>query len=762
MRSINIPIKSANAPAEQDKKHWIALDDRDEWASFSEPMAHATPDVWQSQLAVEGMHCAACGVQVERALMNTAGVISAKVNAASGRASLTWNAQATKPSVWMQAVSDAGYRALPAADAFKNKSQQKAQRLMLWRLLVAGFCMMQVMMYAYPTYISRPGDMALDVTHLMHWASWVLTLPVMFFSCGPFFQNAWRDIQLRQISMDMPVAIGIIVTFMVSSAATFNPQGWWGGEVYFDSLTMFVFFLLCGRWLEVRLRNKTANSLDALMRKLPESTERVNTDGTLERVAVRRLQVGDIVNVLVGESFPADGELLSGETQTDEALLTGESKPIVKVIGDTIIAGSHNLTAPVRVKVTQIGKSTRYAQIVALMEKVATEKPRLALLADRIAKPFLFGVLIAAALSAAYWWSTSPSHALMIAVAVLIVTCPCALSLATPSAMLATAGALARNGVLIRNLQSIESLSEIDTVIFDKTGTLTQDQIKLGNITTRTGIEKALAFALAQQLAQHSMHPVSRAFQTSNPEYNADISFSQVQEIAGKGMTAQWQDNTLRLGSADFCDAPKIDNEGMQVHLADNFGWMASFDLEEHIREDAATSIQLLKNSGLHLEVLSGDRTSAVKQVAEKLDIATVKGNCSPQDKLAHIQALQQQGRRVAMVGDGLNDGPVLMSANVSIAMGHAVPIAQAKSDMIVLNSQLQALPLLIHQAQRTMNIVKQNLVWAALYNAICVPLAMFGLLPAWLAGIGMATSSLFVVLNAARLARISKPVQST
>ena len=262
MKSINIPIKSVSAPAKQDKLHWMALDDRDEWSSFSEALQNSAPDVWQSQLAIEGMHCAACGVQVERALCNTQGVLSAKVNAASGRASVVWSAQVTKPSTWMQAVSDAGYRALPAADALQHQSQQKNQRMMLWRLLVAGFCMMQVMMYAYPTYISRPGDMTLDVTHLMHWASWILTLPVMLFSCGPFFQNAWRDIQLRQISMDMPVAIGILVTFLVSSAATFDPKGWWGSEVYFDSLTMFVFFLLCGRWLEVRVRNKTANALE--------------------------------------------------------------------------------------------------------------------------------------------------------------------------------------------------------------------------------------------------------------------------------------------------------------------------------------------------------------------------------------------------------------------------------------------------------------------------------------------------------------------
>ena len=407
-----------------------------------------------------------------------------------------------------------------------------------------------------------------------------------------------------------------------------------------------------------------------------------------------------------------------------------------------------------------MGKATRYAQIVALMEKVSTEKPRLALLADRIAKPFLLCVLIAAALAAAYWWHDSPSHALMVAVAVLIVTCPCALSLATPAAMLASAGALAKGGVLVRNLQALESLSEIDTILFDKTGTLTQDNIQIGHISTRNDISSDEALQLAQSMALHSIHPVSRAFTAHLPDPKSLPKLKEVQELAGQGIQAQWGEQVLKFGSAKFCQAVNASNTTMQVHLADNTGWMASFDLTEVIRPEAKTCIQTLKASGLHIEVVSGDRTHAVLEVAKQLGIETILGDCSPQDKLARIQALQQQGRRVAMVGDGLNDGPVLVSANVSIAMGHAVPIAQAKSDMIVLNSQLSMLPLLLKQAQRTMQIVKQNLLWAALYNAVCVPLAMFGLLPAWLAGIGMAASSLLVVLNAARLARIATPVK--
>ena len=336
---------------------------------------------------------------------------------------------------------------------------------MLWRWLVAGFCMMQVMMYAAPTYFTQPGDISPDIERLLRWASWVLSLPVVLFSCKPFFSNAWRDLLQRSISMDLPVAIGIVVTFAVSTAASFEPQGWWGREVYFDSLTMFVFFLLTGRWLEQRLRTRTAGALGALMQRLPASVERLLPSGAFERAAVRSLQSGDVVRVLPGEAFPADGTVQAGATFADEALLTGESRPVARDVGESVMAGSFNVGNPTIVRIERLGLNTRYAQIVALMARATLDKPRLAVLADRVAKPFLIFVLLAALGSVAYWWRTDPALALMAAVAVLVVTCPCALSLATPTAMLTTAGMLARHGVLVRRLQAIEYLADVDTVV---------------------------------------------------------------------------------------------------------------------------------------------------------------------------------------------------------------------------------------------------------------------------------------------------------
>ena len=738
----------------KDEGVWVALDEPAEWSSFSQAVDDEK-HVWESHLAIEGMHCAACAINVEKALKAVPGVSNADVNATSGRARLLWDSNSVKPSDWMRAVAKAGYRALPATEAFSQDDRRKNQRLMLWRWLVAGFCMMQVMMYAYPTYVSAPGDMTGDMLNLLRWASWILTLPVLFFSSGPFFSNAFNDIKQRQISMDMPVALGILITFLASTAATFEPSGWWGSEVYFDSLTMFVFFLLTGRWIELRMRDRTAGALDALMRRLPNSIDRLKADGSFERVAVRRLNVGDVVRVLPGETFPADGTITLGNTSADEALLTGESRSVAKQVGSEVIAGSHNLSAAVQVRIDKIGQSTRYAQIVALMERVSVEKPRLALLADRIARPFLLAVLIAAAASAAFWWQTDHSRALMTAVAVLIVTCPCALSLATPAAMLTASGALARNGVLVRKMQALEALTRIDTIVFDKTGTLTHDKMTVGKISTSDKLNNLEALQIAAAIAQHSLHPVSRALVLANQNQagtEGSAQVSNVQEVSGFGLTADSAYGRLKLGSAQFCGLEdniiqSFSDDVSRVHLVSEQGWLASFEIVEAVKQDAASAIQALQESGIQVEVLSGDKPQSVARIAKLVGISQAKGGCTPQDKLSHLQRLQQQGRQVAMVGDGLNDGPVLASAHVSIAMGQAVPLAQAQSDFVIMGGQLAMVLQLIAQARRTMHIVKQNLIWAAAYNSICVPLAVAGMLPAWLAGLGMALSSLLVIL---------------
>jgi P-type Cu2+ transporter len=742
---------------------YIGLDDTEEWAKFSHAL-NQPEQVWQSHIVVDGMHCAACAFNVEKALTSVQGVLSAEVNATSKRARITWSAETTKPSEWMEALTRAGYAALPASEIFNVDERRKQQRLMLWRLVVAGFCMMQVMMYAYPAYIADSQDITPDIIHLLRWASWVLTLPVMFFSATPFFNNAFQDLKNRQISMDLPVALGILITFIVSSAGTFQPNGWWGVEVYFDSLTMFVFFLLTGRWLELRMRDRTAGALDVLMRRLPSTVERLNAQGEFQRVAVNRLQVGDTLRVLPGEAFPADGVITEGVTNADEALLTGESKPVEKSLGQEVIAGSFNLQASVHMRVDKLGNHTRYAQIVALMERASIEKPRLAVIADRIARPFLIGVLIAAAFAAFILWPVDHGRALMAAVAVLIVTCPCALSLATPATMLTISGALAQRGVLVRKMQALEALSNIDTVVFDKTGTLSQDQLTISAIQTHASYTPKQALNIAAQLANYSLHPLSKAIvNTAEAQTEpSEIMVEQVKEVPGAGLMANSSIGTLKLGSLTFCGLENLDRMATSsVHLVSEHGWIASFTMEETMKADVTESVQALKKQGIQVQLLSGDNTETVDAFARKAGIDVARGACTPQDKLLHMQQLQRQGRQVAMIGDGLNDGPILALANVSVAMGQAVPLAQAQSDFVVMNNEVPMVVVLLNQAKRTMRIVKQNLMWAVVYNAVCVPLAIMGWLPAWLAGLGMALSSLLVVGNALRLSAIPSQVFS-
>ncbi|MDM0028142.1 heavy metal translocating P-type ATPase [Variovorax saccharolyticus] len=742
---------------------WSLLDDPAEWPGFGRALDDGdAAGRWESQAVVEGMHCAACAFTVEAALRQVPGVLSAEVNAASRRARVVWSAAAVKPSRWFAASESAGYRLVPAADMLASARRARESRLALWRWLVAGLCMMQVMMYAYPAYIAQPGDMTPDAAQLLRWASWVLTLPVLLFSCGPFFRSAWRDLRQRRIGMDLPVALGIAITFVVSTAATFDPGGPLGHELYLDSLTMFVFFLLTGRWLEARLRDRTAGALDALMNRLPDSVLRRNATGEFERVALRRLAVGDILRVLPGEAFPADGRVIAGDTAADEALITGESRPVPRPCGSRVLAGSHNVGAMAEVRVEALGPDTRFAQIVALMESASLEKPRLAKLADRAARPFLLAVLAAAAAAGAFWWQIDPGKALMVAVAVLIVTCPCALSLATPAAMLASAGTLARGGVLVRNLQALEALAAVDTVVFDKTGTLTRDTPRLDRVYSRQGVRPGDAVELAAALAAQSLHPASRALvQAWRDQHRSAPGWTLVRlaERAGEGLEGQLRRHAagplreLRLGSAAFCGVAPLRAEAAQVHLCDGQGWVASFVLAEDLRADAAAAVAELDAQGQSVWLLSGDSGAAAREVARRAGIGMALGDCTPEEKLRRLQDLQSQGCAVAMVGDGLNDGPVLAHAHASFAFGRAVPLARANADFVVLADSLGVVPGAIAQARRTLRVVRQNLWWAAGYNALCVPLAIAGWLPPWLAGLGMAASSLAVVLNAARLA---------
>ena len=757
------------------------LDDPKRWGTFSSLVKPDTPDdhLWQSQVVIEGMTCGACALNVESALRAVPGVKSAHVNGATHRANVVWADNEVKPSNWFSAIDTAGYHAVPAQDHAARDASRLRLRQSLWRWAVAGFCMMQVMMYALPPYFAGPEGITPDMLSLLRWASWVLTLPVMFFSADVFTSAAWRDIRQGHISMDLPVALGLWVSFMVSTVAMFEPTGLFGDAVYFDSITMFVFFLLTGRWLEARLREKTAGSLESLINRLPETVRRLNTQQSFDVVATDEVRVGDVLEVRPAEVFPADAKILQGETLVEEALLTGESKPLRRGMGESVMAGSHNVSQTVRVRVEQVGQSTRFAQIVDLMQSASLHKPRLAILADRIAKPFLLAVLFAAVLSAWLAWAVSPSHALMVAVSVLIVTCPCALTLATPAAMLSAAGTLARQGVLLRDVQTLETLAQVDTVVFDKTGTLTSDRLELQAMYSSEGVmssndlgstQSQHLVALAASMAQYSWHPYSRAVVQLLKDTPFVQGLSGVTETMGQGLSANWLSadhqqlaQSLRLGSYIFCQSgfshceiPELAKQNAQVHLCNNQGWLASFAFREELRPEALETLQALQAQGLEVFLMSGDKVAAVQTIAQRLHIPT--GNfiaeCKPQEKLHRVQALQALGRRVAMVGDGFNDMPVLAGAHVSFAFGEAVPLARARADVVVQGQHLKTIAQTLALAKRTRRVVMHNLVWAGVYNAVCVPLAFMGYLPPWLAGLGMALSSVVVVAYSLQLAQ--------
>ena len=755
-------------------------------AAFDDPVAQRAFTTWEnaagarrlarSHLRLSGLWCAGCADIVEAALRRDAGVVEAAVQYATKRALIVWDPAKTRLSALLEAVRAAGYGAVPDAAAPARALRIAEQRAALWRLFVASFCMMQVMMVAAPAYFAEPGTLAPDLARLLLWASWVLTIPVVLFSAAPMFREAWRGLCERRIGMDLPVALGVAVTFVASSAAAFDPTGPFGAEAYFDSLTMFVSFLLAGRYLALRLQGRVADALEGALDRLPTAVWRVEADGTTSRVALAQLRCGDVVRIPVGEAFPADGAVLEGRTAADEALLTGESRPVEKAPGDDAIAGSLNLRAPVLQRVDRLGADTRYEGIVALLRDALARRPPSLHVADRIAAPFLAGVLVLAAAAAAAWSVVDPTRAVWVAVSVLIVTCPCALSLAAPVAYLAAAAALVRRGVLVQRLEAIEALAGLDTICFDKTGTLTDghDEVdcRVEPAGREAGLDASQLRAMAAALAVASSHPLSAALVASTPrEGAAPYRWREIREQPGCGLEAIGEDEArYRLGAPRWVtmtspvwpssaattstDAPLDRSNDARIAFAGPTGVLASFAVAESMRADAPATVEALRRDGLALALLSGDEAGRVHAMAERLSIERAQGAATPADKLAFVEALQRRGHRVGMVGDGLNDAPVIAVADVSIALGEGAALTRSKADFVLMSGRLGDIAWGRRVARRALRVVRQNLLWAAAYNMACVPLALAGWFPPWAAGLGMAASSLVVVLNAARIDR--------
>ena len=716
----------------------------------------------EASLILEGITCAACIWLNEQHVRKLSGVTAVDINYATRRARVRWDDARIKLSDILGAIAAIGYRAYPYDPAKSEEISRKERREALWRLWVAGFGMMQVMMYAFPMYIAD-GDMTADVESLMRWASLILTLPVVFYSSAPFFRNAWRDIKLRRVGMDVPVALGVGAAFLASCWATLVQ----GGEVYYDSVSMFVFFLLGGRFLEMTARQKAVSVTEALTKLLPAFAQKLPNfpvDRSTEQCVVADLRPGDYIMVRPGEIMPADGRVAEGVSCANEALLTGESKPVPKAPGESVTGGSINAESPLVVLVEQVGEGTRLSAIINLMERAAAEKPRIVELADRIAGYFVAVLLVIALGVALGWYLVDPSKALWITVSVLVVTCPCALSLATPIALTVSAGALARDGLLVTRGHAIETLARATHFVFDKTGTLTTGHMHLIEVGAVGRLERQECLAIAAALEQGSEHPVASALRRAVEGVVPEACDALAEP--GQGIEATVNGQRFRIGRPDYALAlgnaalPQAAGSWLEsgdtvVVLADTSGCLAFFRIGDELRPEASALVADLRAAGKKIILLSGDSPAVAGRVAGVLGIPDVRAGVTPQGKHDCVKALQASGAIVAMVGDGVNDAPVLAQAQVSVAMGGGAQLARTQADFVLLSENLDHLRDGLHRAVKTLQIIRQNLWWSFGYNLVALPLAIAGYITPWMAGIGMSASSLLVVLNSLRIQRV-------
>jgi Cu2+-exporting ATPase len=714
----------------------------------------------EAALILEGITCAACVWLNERHLSRLPGVLEVQVNYATHRARVRWEDTRIRLSDILQAIHNIGYTAHPYDPAQQQQARERERRMQLRRIGIAGVLGMQVMMLSVALYIGAWSGIEEQFSLLFRWVALLLTTPVLLYSGLPFLNGAWRDLRNRSIGMDVPVTVGILFAFGGSVHATLTGQG----EVYYDSVVMFIFFLLVSRYFELMARKRGAETAEGLAQALPAMATRLIDGAGTERqeiIPAAELQPGDRVLIRPGETVPADGRIETGSSGVSEALLSGESTPINKIPGDTLVGGSINMESPLCMRVEKTGLDTVLAEISRLLERAQQEKPAITQLADRAAAWFVAGVLLLALAVGLYWWQHAPDSWLPVLVSVLVVTCPCALSLATPTAISAATGTLLANGLLATGSARIETLASATHVVFDKTGTLTCGTPAIVGIECYAGLDETTVLQIAAALEASSEHAAAKTISArvkDNPLTATDIV-----NYPGAGISGIVQGNTWYIGNPEFVSThskaatlPEYASPAAATHilLADDESVHACLSLQDTPREEARAVIESLQRAGKELILMSGDNAAAVRAVADHVGIGTVYSDMKPEDKLQAVQDLQQQGNVVVMVGDGINDAPVLGAADVSVAMQAAAQISQAGADMILMSNRLDALSGGMQLAQRTLRIIRQNLIWAVSYNLIALPAAALGYVAPWMAAIGMSSSSLLVVLNALRLTR--------
>ena len=748
----------------QGDEHKPAVDSVPErWRRYDVPsiqskLVYTQPGTQQNQIIIssDAIHCASCSLLIEREMGKISGVTGIDVNATNRRVYLSWQPQTVQLSTLLHTMDKLGFTPKPLGEESEQATIEN--RTALKRIFVAAIGMMQVMMYAVGLYAGAFQGMERSMQVFLHIVSMVVATPVVLYSGFPFFKSAWRDLSHGQAGMDVPVALAIGSAYLASIYAVATGLD----HVYFDSVTMFIFFLSLGRFFEMKARHRTGTLTAAMANLLPITATRLAEDNQEHIVAIDELQIGDLIKIKAGETVPIDCRIISGTTQVDESLLTGESKPLTKTVDDLLIGGSNNHSGLIVAQVEKVGDDTVVSHIKRLLQRAQSERPAISRLADYVARYFVAGVLFLACCVGIFWWQTQADRAFEIVLAVLVVTCPCALSLATPAALTVAVGRLAKEGLLATRSDAIELLAAANYAVFDKTGTLTFGHLNIRNTITTAELDKTTCLNIAAAMEKHSEHPIAMAFEA----FSGPAVAEQTKVYPGLGLEAQVtyanQSTCFRIGKQEFVAALGSSKASEQPQGALESSWIALgnqqqiiawFELGDIPRPNLGTMFAQLKALKLEMEVLSGDQPQALEHLTQPFGLRG-RAQLTPDGKLNYIQTLQTNGEKVLMLGDGINDAPVLAGADVSIALSSGTDLAQTSADMVLLDNSLPRLPLAISIARRTLSIIKQNISWAIGYNVIALPLAAMGLIAPWLAAIGMSTSSLLVVLNALRLGK--------
>lgn len=691
-------------------------------------------------LSLDGVSCAACAWLIEKQVSTKQGVVSIRVNTTTNRAILAWDKTQTKLSELLSSIHKLGYKAAPFEADKQEAAYHEQMKQYLYRLGIAGLATMQVMMLAVALYLEVFGDLEPEFKNYFRWVSLIFATPVMLYSALPFYLNAWRSIRSRTLGMDVPVSIAMIFAYCASLVATVTEQG----EVFFESISMFAFFLLVGRFLEMRARRKAAAASGNLLKLIPAIANRL--DG--EQVPVKTLKVGDQIRVLPGEHVPADGKIITGRVHIDESMLTGESLPVVKQVDDMVFAGTLNGEEAFELEVTSSKIDSMISNIVRLQDEAQLSKPKIAEIADIVARYFVAIILVIAAGTWFFWHQARPDDAFWIMLSVLVATCPCALSLATPTALTCATSRMGNLGILLRKSHVFETLCKVNHLIVDKTGTLTHGDIVIDDVQLHSELTKDKALAIAASLEERANHPIARAFKRYADN---DVTVTEVENVIGSGIQGLFSGQQVKIGSAQFV----LDNADLaqanSVYLSIDNQHVATFIYQDPIRSETKQFIEQFQHAGVKVTLLTGDIEHNAKIVADQIGIENVVAGAKPQDKLTYLQNVDANDITM-MIGDGINDAPTLAGAHLSVAMGSGTDVAKASADMVLLGDRLDRILEARELALQTRKIIRENLAWSLGYNVLILPLAVLGFVAPYFAVVGMSASSIIVVSNSLRL----------